>query len=138
MKKLFTLLIFSFLFTQVTFAQSEKTFVKSMTADASNVVFDLEGNAEVSEWNEKFIRITTTVEVTNFNEDILKRLVSVGRYEFTSTTQDGVMTITLPKIATKVTIRGQMLTEILKYEIFVPAGTNVELATPTLTVSGLN
>jgi len=138
MKKLFTLLIISFLFTQASFAQSQKTFVKSLTAHSNSVAVDLEGNTEISEWSEKFIRVTTTIEVTNFNEDILKRLVSVGRYTLETNTEDGVMNISMPKLATKVTIKGQALNEILTYEIFVPKGTTVEVVSETDSTGDVN
>jgi hypothetical protein len=37
------------------------------------------------------------------------------------------MTIKMPKLSTKVTIRGQVLNEILTYEILVPEGMTVEM-----------
>ena len=103
--------------------------MKSLTANASSISVDLEGNTEITEWEESFLRVTTTIELSNFNEDILKRLVSVGRYSVETTTSNGVMTIKMPKLATKVTIRGQVLNEILTYEILVPKGMTVEMVT---------
>lgn len=139
MKNISTLLIFCFLCSQSIFAQSQKIFVKSLTADANSVVVDLEGQATVSEWNEKFVRVTTTVEVTNFNEEILKRLVAVGRYALTSTTENGSMQISMPKLTTKLTIKGQTLNEVMSYEILVPAGTTVEVVnSETTTASDVN
>ncbi|WMX17333.1 MULTISPECIES: hypothetical protein [unclassified Aureispira] len=127
MKKIFTLFILSILFVSASFGQSQKTFVKSLAADASSVAINLEGTTQVREWEESFIRVTTTIELTNFNEEILKRLVSVGRYNIETTTDNGVMTIQMPKLATKVTIRGQVLNEVLTYEILVPEGVTVEM-----------
>lgn len=138
MKRIFTLFFLSFFFTQIAFSQSEKTFVKSLVAHTSNVVVDLEGAATVTEWNEKFIRVTTTVEVTNFSDDILKRLVAVGRYEITGDVEDGVMIVRMPKLATKVTIKGQLLEEIMTYEVFVPEGITVEMATEDTPTTGVN
>lgn len=126
MKQLLSLLFF-LLLAQIGFAQSQKTFVKSLTADAMNIVVDLEGQTAVNEWSEKYIRIITTVELTNSNEEILKRLVAVGRYSLESTTADGVMTLTMPKLDTKVSIQGELLNEIVHYEIFVPQGLHVEV-----------
>ena len=138
MKRIFTLFFLSFFFTQIAFSQSEKTFVKSLVAHTSNVVVDLEGAATVTEWNEKFIRVTTTVEVTNFSDDILKRLVAVGRYEITGDIEDGVMIVRMPKLATKVTIKGQLLEEIMTYEVFVPEGITVEMAEEDTSTTGVN
>jgi hypothetical protein len=129
MKTIFTLFILSILFVQTSFGQSQKTFVKSLTANASSIAVDLEGKTQVTEWEESFVRVTTTIELSNFNEEILKRLVSVGRYSIETTTADGVMTIQMPKLATKVTIRGQVLNEVLSYEILVPQGMTVEMVT---------
>lgn len=129
MKKIFTLLIFSILFVQFSVGQSQKTFVKSLSAHASSIAVDLDGKTQVTEWEESFIRVTTTIELTNFNEEILKRLVSVGRYNIETSTDNGVMTIQMPKLATKVTIRGQVLNEVLTYEILVPEGMTVEMVT---------
>lgn len=127
MKTIFTFFVLLILSVQTSFCQSQKTFVKSLTANASSISVDLEGNTEITEWEESFLRVTTTIELSNFNEDILKRLVSVGRYSVETTTSNGVMTIKMPKLATKVTIRGQVLNEILTYEILVPKGMTVEL-----------
>lgn len=129
MKKIFTLFILSFLTVQMSVAQSQKTFVKSLVANASTVSVNLVGDTEVTEWDEQFIRVTTTIELTNFNEEILKRLVSVGRYTLETTTKDGVMMINMPKLSTKVTIKGQILNEVLRYEILVPQGITVETRT---------
>lgn len=129
MKTIFTLFILSILFVQTSFGQSQKTFVKSLAINTSSIALDLEGKTEIAEWDETFVRVTTTIELSNFNEEILKRLVSVGRYSIETTTNNGVMTIQMPKLATKVTIRGQVLNETLSYEILVPEGITVEVIT---------
>lgn len=127
MKTIFTFFILSILFVQTSVGQSQKTFVKSLTANASSISVDLEGKTEITEWEESFVRVTTTIELSNFNEEILKRLVSVGRYSIETTTSNGIMTIQMPKLATKVTIRGEALNETLTYEILVPKGMTVEM-----------
>jgi hypothetical protein len=138
MKKVFTFLIISFLFTQTSFAQSQKTFVKSLAAHSSSIFVDLEGAADISEWSETFIRVTTTIKIRNFNEDILKRLISVGRYTLETTTEDGVMRISMPKLARKVTIKGQALNEVLTYEIFVPSGIAIGIVSQTGATGNVN
>jgi hypothetical protein len=127
MKTIFTFFVLLILSVQTSFGQSQKTFVKSLTANASSIAVDLEGNTEITEWKESFVRVTTTIELSNFNEEILKRLVSVGRYSVETTTSNDIMTIKMPKLSTKVTIRGQVLNEILTYEILVPEGMTVEM-----------
>jgi hypothetical protein len=128
MKTIFTFFILSILFVQTSVGQSQKTFVKSLSANASSsIAVDLEGETKVTEWEESFVRVTTTIELSNFSEEILKRLVSVGRYSIETNTSNGIMTIQMPKLVTKVTIRGQVLNEILTYEILVPEGMTVEM-----------
>ena len=126
MRKQSTLtIIILFFFVQISFAQSKKTFVKSLAAETKNIVLNLPGNAEVIEWNEQFVRVTTTIIITNFSEDILKRLFAVGRYSLISSVEQSVMTLNMPKIDRKVSIKGVMLNEILSYKVFVPAGSVV-------------
>ena len=138
MKTIFTLFILSFLFVQTSFGQSQKTFVKSLSANACSIAVDLEGKTEITEWDESFVRVTTTIELSNFNEEILKRLVSVGRYSIETTTNNGVMTIQMPKLATKVTIRGQVLNEVLSYQILVPEGMTVEMVSSPKDATAVN
>ena len=127
MKKLITLFIFLMILTQGAWAQSQKTLVKSIPIEGASIVASLEGTVETTEWDKDFVRVTATVDVKNFNEDILKRLFSVGRYEIVATTKDGVTTLMMPKLATKVTIRGQQLLEEVTYEISVPKGMALEV-----------
>ena len=127
MKKLFTLIIFLMTLTQTTWAQSQKTLIKSLPIEGASIVADLGGTVQTTEWDKDFVRITATVDVKNFSEEILKRLFAVGRYEIVATTKDGVTTLTMPKLATKVTIRGQQLLEEVTYEISVPRGMSLEI-----------
>ena len=63
-------------------AQAEKTLVKSVDLNGNiAITAALNGHTTISEWDKDFIRITTHVKLTNSNESILERLVSVGRYE---------------------------------------------------------
>lgn len=127
MKRIFTLLFFLCCCVQINFAQSQKTFVKSLSMQqASTLSIQLDGAIEILEWDQSFVRVTSTIELANFNEEILKRLVAVGRYSLTSNTANGVMTITMPKLATPVTIKGQALKEILSYQVYIPKGITVE------------
>lgn len=123
MKKIYTILLF-FVVLSLS-AQSKKSFVKSVQAVSKKVVIQLSGTSQVNEWQEDFIRITTTVQLTNFSEDILKRLFSVGRYSLVSVPKEGVLYLSMPKVLRPVSIKGIYLNEILNYEIFVPRATTV-------------
>lgn len=136
MKKIYT--IFLFFVVLGIQAQSEKSFVKSISAESNQVVLQFAGSTEVNEWNEDFIRITTTVHLTNFNEDILKRLFSVGRYSLEKETNEGKMQLSMPKLLRPVSIKGVQLNERLIYQIFVPKGTNVDIEKPVANTSDVN
>jgi hypothetical protein len=125
MRKLYTL--FFFFVVLGSNAQSEKSFVKSILAESNRVVLQLSGASEFSEWDEDFIRITTTVQLTNFNDDILKRLFSVGRYSLVSVSKQGALYLTMPKVLRPVSIKGVALNELLRHEVFVPKATKVKI-----------
>ncbi len=137
MKHIFTILIFTLLFAQSATAQSQKTFVKSLTLESNEILADLDGTMTVSEWDKDFVRITATVNVTNFSEEILKRLFIVGRYSLEAALENEIMVIRMPKLATKVTIKGKELKEKVSYQISVPRGTIVhQKENNTLSVVG--
>lgn len=127
MKKALTLITFLFLFTQISFAQGQKTFVKSLTLESASIFVDINATATITEWDKNFVRITATIDVPNFSEEILNRLFMVGRYDIVSTVENGKMIITMPKLAKPVTIRGELLIEGVSYEIAVPEGTIVNV-----------
>lgn len=129
MKKIVKLImLFAFVaWAQMGLAQSQKTLVKSLTATNDALVATLDGEVTVEEWDEPFIRVTTTVNLTNFDENILKRLVMVGRYSIEATNNEEAMHIGMPKLGTQVTIRGVVLEELVQYQIAVPRGMVVEV-----------
>jgi hypothetical protein len=139
MRNLFTLLMFFLVFySQIVFSQSERSFVKSFVAEATNITVDLDGIKEIKEWNESFIRIHVTVGISNFNEDILKRLIALGRYSIESITREGEMILIMPKLMKKVTIKGVFLNEYLSYEVLVPKGTIVNLSSREIITKNVN
>ncbi len=132
MKNLVTLLVLVFGLTTSIFAQTEKTLVKSIavktTASTTSVaMITLPGTVEVTEWDNEFIRITTHLKVENMSENIVKQLVVVGRYEIDSeiNTEKGTITILMPKMSHKITVKGVELVETLSFEVNVPEGYEV-------------
>ena len=124
MKNLFTLIILVFAFT-ATFAQTEKTLTKSVALNETQTAFVmLPGEVAVTEWNESFIRVTTTINVENMSENIVKRLVIVGRYsvEAKEDKYGKMMVIKMPKAAHQVTVQGVELTETYTFEVNAPKG----------------
>ncbi len=115
-------MFFLVFYSQIVFSQSEKSFIKSFVAESTNISVDLDGIKEINEWNENFIRVQVTVGISNFNEDILKRLIALGRYSIESITREGEMMLIMPKLLKKITVKGVLLNEYLSYEVLVLSG----------------
>lgn len=125
MKNLLFILIFSVLLIPASFTQGQKVLIKSFNTDSKELVVDMTGRVLVNEWDENYVRVMSNIEINNFDEKVLMRLLMVGRYSITSETIDGVMKITMPRIADQISIKGEMLEEVLEYQIYVPRGTQV-------------
>jgi len=126
MKNVFTLLILVFGIVATTQAQVEKTLVKSVALEASaNLTVALPGAVEVEEWDKDFVRVTTNLKVENMNENIVKQLVIVGRYNVETATEGQAIVITMPKVANLVTVKGVSLKEVLTFNIAAPEGYEV-------------
>ena len=109
-------------FATVSFAQAEQTILKSLTVETATAVLDLPGEVNTSLWDKDFIRITATIKTTNQGEEILKKLILVGRYDIQSAEVDGQFVITMPKVAHQVIIKGVDLSEVISYEVQLPYG----------------
>jgi len=126
MKKTITTLILLFGLLAVTEAQVNKNLVKSVSTEFSeSAVVSLPGEAQLVKWDNDFVRITTNVELFNFGESILQRLVIVGRYEVKSDIKEKVLYITMPKASRFVSIKGVNLKEDLSFVVKVPKGYQV-------------
>lgn len=121
-----------------TLAQGQRSFVKPIDVGISDVIFDLPGNVSISEWDNDFVMITATVDLVNASDDILKRLFLAGRYSIQSIdNEDGSVSVVMPKMDIKVTMRGVTLEEKIRYEISVPAKTPYEIISPELITDGV-
>ncbi len=127
MKNILLILIFSVILLPISFTQGQKVLIKSFNTDSEELVVDMVGRVLVNEWDEDYVRVMSNIEINNFSEQVLMRLVMVGRYSIVSEMVDGVMVIKMPKIAHHVSIKGEMLEEVLEYQIFVPRGMKVEV-----------
>lgn len=127
MKKILFILIFSVILLPIAFPQGQKALIKSFQTDSKELVVDMVGRVLINEWEEDYIRVVSNIEINNFSEQILMRLLMVGRYSITSETVDGALIIRMPKIAHQVSINGEVLKEVLEYQIFVPRGTKVNV-----------
>ena len=120
MKNFITTIAIIICFATVSFAQAEQTILKSLTVETATAVLDLPGEVNTSLWDKDFIRITATIKTTNQGEEILKKLILVGRYDIQSAEVDGQFIISMPKVEQQVFIRGVELTEVISYEVQLP------------------
>ena len=126
MKNIITLAIFTFFFATVSFAQAEKTLIKSIVASAT-VSVDLPGEVNVKNWDKDFIRITVNINSDNISEEALKKLVDFGRYEIISSNVNGQTVLSMPKISNHVFFHGEQINEIFSIEVQIP---NTSSASP--------
>ena len=125
--KLLTTLLFLILTFTIN-AQVNKTLIKSTSNEETHTAFViLPGKVNVNEWNENFIRVTTTINVENMSENIVKRLVIVGRYsvEAKEDKYGKMMVIKMPNVAHYVAVKGVDLIETYTFEVYAPEGYKV-------------
>lgn len=126
MKKLFLTWIVILAAIGATFAQGEKTFVKTFAAtdDCPFAVFTLKGPAVVYGWDEETIQINVKVTAPEVDQVVLDRLFKEGRYEMTlrAHKEAQLMIFEMPKQEQYIFINGGEILEEFEYEIFVPRG----------------
>jgi hypothetical protein len=128
MKNFLTILFLVVGLTTVIHAQTEKTITKSFAVNETQMAFVmLPGDVAVSEWNEKYVRLTTYIMVENMSENIVKQLVIVGRYniEVKEDKYGKMIVVKMPDVAHHVTVKGVDLVESYNFEISVPFGYKV-------------
>jgi hypothetical protein len=127
MKGFFLLSIFLILPNITVSAQVQKNMVKTfLCKDVSSITLALDGNVEIVEWEDKLVRLVTTVDALNFNKATLKALSEAGRYSFTYKEKDGIMILTMLKAQRELVIRGVKIQEKFNFKVFVPRGVIVE------------
>lgn len=127
-----------FLVTTLMFGQSiaEKTLVKSFNLKGSDVVLmDLKGDVEVKHWKNEVMRIQMTIEIENRSSSMLKSLITAGRYNLISKTEDGEFVIFSPGMDRNIKIRGTNLEEKISYIVYAPEDVMVKLGGDVSTAS---
>ena len=115
----------------LTLGQTQKTLVKTLPVEqiTYEIIFDLKGTVEVAEWDNKTIRIVTTITTTNTPENVLKALVIAGRYNYEMTVDQTNQTITVdkPKKENIIFVDGVDLNDKLDYKIYIPRGMHYQI-----------
>lgn len=110
-------------------AQVTKSLVKSIPLDGATAVsLAFEHPVLTNTWNESYVRVVAEVEISNFTDAVLKKLIEAGRYNVISTLENGILTLSCPKLKTKVSIGGKELEEKVVFKFYAPAGLNFVVA----------
>ena len=126
MKQVFTFLLLLMAFT--TIGQGALTFVKTiLPKNVTSITSSTEYSTEIIPYDGDFIRLVVSIE-TNTNENILKQLFRVGRYNISII--DGV--ITFDNLKKNIYIKGEKLLEDILLKIQVPIGTELQIGVNTL------
>jgi viroplasmin and RNaseH domain-containing protein len=104
---------------------TEKTLVKTFNIkDNTFIILNFDGNIEVKEWAETTVRVHANVALVNGNVNMLKYLVSEGRYNLSLENINSGVQISSPGRNQDVVINksGDILNEKITYTVFVPRG----------------
>ena len=126
MKQVFTFLLLLMTFT--TIGQGALTFVKTiLPKNVTSITSSTEYSTEIIPYDGDLVRLVISIE-TNTNENILKQLFRVGRYNISII--DGV--ITFDNLKKDIYIKGEKLLEDILLKIQVPIGTELQIGVNTL------
>lgn len=128
MKNLLTVLIVILWGTITTNGQITKTLSRSIDLGKTHTTYlNLPGEVKVTEWEEGYLRILSTIEVENMTEGVVKRLLMTGRYSLEVKTDkyEKQMALMMPNSANFVTVKGVDLIEQYTFEVKVPKGYRV-------------
>lgn len=117
--------------------QAEKTLVKSFNLNGHTMIFlDLEGDVDITLWSEPVMRIQMTVTLQNGNENMLKSLVTAGRYNLNTKEENGSLSIVAPGLDRQIKLSsGQNLGEQISYQVFAPK--DITVTTRSTDATGL-
>ncbi|BDS10476.1 hypothetical protein [Aureispira anguillae] len=117
----------------LTYAQAQKTLVKTLAIEkeTQEAIFALTGDVEVIEWENETIRIMTTITTPNTAENVIKALVAAGRYDYKMVVdkENQTITIDMPKKDRPILINGVDLDDQLNFKIYIPQGMKYRIGT---------
>jgi hypothetical protein len=116
--------------TSSVFGQTEKTLVKTFNLQGNtSVALNLNGKVTVEEWGESTLRVHMNISLENTNVNMLKYLITQGRYNLVLATTDTGAELTSSGRNKDVVINkaGDVLSEIVTYTVFVPRNSEVEI-----------
>lgn len=124
MRKLLTILSL-IVFVSFSYGQNtQKTLVKTFNLKGSKVVvLDTKSSVEVKEWSNETMRIQMSITLENANTQMLKYLITKGRYNLSTELTDDGLVVSFPGRKKDVIVNknGDKLKEIVAYTVFVPS-----------------
>lgn len=127
MKELILTTVMMLFFVVTAHSQTQKNIVKSYQYTGVPVItLALDGEVEIEEWDQKIVRLVTTIDAVNFNQATLKALAEAGRYTATAKDVDNSMILTMLKAQRELIVRGVKIQEKYSFKIFVPRGVTIE------------
>ncbi|MEL6924168.1 MAG: hypothetical protein AAFO94_08980 [Bacteroidota bacterium] len=114
--------------------QVEKTLVKAFNLQGKQeLVLDLDGIVEVSQWENDIMRIQMQISVQT-SSTMLKSMVRSGRYRLLSKEEGDKFIVYAPGTASKGLNKN--LNERIVYKIYVPENVEVQVMDEILSTSG--
>ncbi len=126
MNTLIKILSFLILFTNTSFSQTTKILTRQFVTSSNLITIDFTDKVIVKNSKETNPRIYLKIE-TKLPPQTLDALVKSGRYDYETTVINGEFIISMPKLARKIIINGEEVSENLSVEILLPE--TIELKT---------
>ena len=112
-----------------TSAQAEKVLVKTLrTENISDISVEMSGEVEVKTWSEDYARILIHIKHHNAHPNLLKVLITKGRYHIVPTVENGTLTLSSKELDTPLVFGNNETTleETVSYTLVLPEGIEVK------------
>lgn len=107
---------------------AERTMFKSFNLNGKNqILLQLPGTVEVTNWDNPTVKIEITVSLPNGNTAMLTNLADVGRYNLSAKTEGTTLVISAENLYRIIKVQGQDLKENISFQVFVPKSVPVEI-----------
>lgn len=135
MKKLLLIAMLLTAMIANTFAQAEKTFVRTVELDEDCPVVELVANTndvEIVRWKENTVRIVTNVNAPYLTEKELKAIATAGRYTWKINfhEEENVLIMEIPNLEKVIKINGIDMEEAVEIILYLPEGKDYRIINP--------
>lgn len=133
MKRYITILFLTMIVGVAMAQPTRKTLVKTLALneDITELIVDVEGAVEVEYWDQPILRIVTDIEA-NVPEQVLKALITTGRYDYNIVDHLPQANLVAPNQDRRVVIGGNDLEDEWTLRIYLPRNVQAVLAVEQL------